>query len=230
MPIWSFDLETTGLDTATALPVQIAVEIIGEHCGIENDGFRCIVDPGIEIPEEAAAIHGITTERSRDEGVPLDEAVSALHATLHTCAMSSRPLVVFNARYDIPIAARLFEQHGGTLPELCILDPFVIDRHFDKYRKGRRTLGAMCEHYGVELTGAHDASADAVAAARLMRTLAEVYPTLAKKTPAALQVLQAGWFEDWKKGFNDYLARKSDNPDFVTGSDNPDFVTGTWPL
>ena len=48
-----------------------------------------------------------------------------------------------------------------------VYDPFVIDKTLDRYRKGKRTLGALCEEYGVRLDNAHEATADALAAARL---------------------------------------------------------------
>jgi DNA polymerase III epsilon subunit-like protein len=44
----------------------------------------------------------------------------------------------------------------------------VIDKHLDRFRKGRRTLAAICEAYGVDLPAdeAHTAGADALAACR----------------------------------------------------------------
>lgn len=220
-PLWVLDLETTGTDPHTALPVQVACGVVADHIGITNDVVEFVVDPGCEIPEPAAEIHGITTERAQAEGVPVVEAVSVLRAMLHTCASTGRPLVIYNARYDLTILDRLFREHDVELPELIIFDPFVVDRHFDKYRKGRRTLGATCEHYGLRLDNAHTAQADAIAAGKLMLALADVYPQLRKKTPRALHAAQVDYFERWKDGFNDFLARKTDKPEFVTG---------TWPL
>ena len=54
---------------------------------------------------------------------------------------------------------------------LRVLDPRVLDRHLDRYRKGRRTLTDLCAHYGVTLEGAHDAAADALAALEVVRAL-----------------------------------------------------------
>ena len=45
-----------------------------------------------------------------------------------------------------------------------VIDPFVIDKHIDPYRKGKRTLTAVCEHHGVKQTDAHDATGDDLAA------------------------------------------------------------------
>lgn len=219
-PILTLDLETTGPDPTKDLPVSIASIVIGEHLDAPqpNDGLYTLCRPGVPIPAEATAIHGITNEQVADLAVPpLDEAFSACLATLRIAEKNGWPVVIYNARYDWTILGRLAKQYGAELPKLAILDPFVIDRHFDKYRSGRRTLTATCEHYCVTLDGAHDARADSLAAARLMLVLADVYPSLRRKTPDGIHKATVGWFETWRLGFNEYLARKSDTPDFVTG-------------
>jgi DNA polymerase-3 subunit epsilon len=45
-----------------------------------------------------------------------------------------------------------------------VIDPLVIDKTIDKYRKGKRTLGAAAERYNVSLANAHTARDDAIAA------------------------------------------------------------------
>jgi len=74
-PLLGFDLETTGVNPCSDLPVQVAL-IRWEPCG---RGCRnvFIVDPGCEVPSGAQAIHGISTEKARHEGCPLGEAAAA---------------------------------------------------------------------------------------------------------------------------------------------------------
>lgn len=226
-PLAVLDLETTGVDTATALPVQIACGILADHVQtgaglhLDNGVATFLVNPGVPIPDEAAAIHGIHDADVADApGVV--EALSATLAMLHSFSIAGRPVVAYNARYDLTILKRLCDEHGGVWPTLTVIDPMVVDRHLDKWRKGRRTLTAVCDNYGVEFDGAaHDACADAVAAGRLALALADVYPQLRRKTPASLHKAQIEWYEKWRIGFNDYLARKHEAPEFVTGS---------WPL
>lgn len=55
-----YDLETTGVDTETAHVVQAA--IVRYRAGIVLDRRQVLCNPGIPIPEEATAIHGITDE------------------------------------------------------------------------------------------------------------------------------------------------------------------------
>ena len=56
-----------------------------------------------------------------------------------------------------------------------VLDAVVIDRHFDRGRRGRRTLGALCDHYGIEIGNAHDATADAIASVEVVFAMAARY-------------------------------------------------------
>src|SRR5437588_459876 len=58
---------------------------------------------------------------------------------------------------------------------LCVLDPRVLDKHADRYRRGHRTLTDLCAHYGVALTAAHDAAADAVASLAVTRAIGLKY-------------------------------------------------------
>ena len=48
-----------------------------------------------------------------------------------------------------------------------VLDPRVLDKHIDPYRRGGRKLTDLCAHYKVALDGAHSADADAIAACRV---------------------------------------------------------------
>jgi DNA polymerase III epsilon subunit-like protein len=62
----AFDLETTAANPEEARIVAAAVVLVG--AGAETDSTTWLADPGIEIPEEAAEVHGITTERAQAEG------------------------------------------------------------------------------------------------------------------------------------------------------------------
>lgn len=86
-----YDTETTGLpdfkepSEAPHQPhiVEIAA-LLYDDAGERVASFHALVRPdGWTIPDEVAAIHGITTERAMDEGIPEPEALAqflALHA------------------------------------------------------------------------------------------------------------------------------------------------------
>ena len=87
-----------------------------------------------------------------------------------------------------------------------VFDPLLIDRAKDRYRKGPRNLTSMCEHYGVRLDNAHEATADAFAAARVAwMQVRKLYPDLAQMDTGELMEYQAVQYftlqEDRKRYF-----------------------------
>jgi DNA polymerase-3 subunit epsilon len=62
-----FDTETTGLDTRHARIVTCFLGIIGPG-GEVQESHSWLADPGVDIPEQASAVHGVTTEMARAEG------------------------------------------------------------------------------------------------------------------------------------------------------------------
>lgn len=162
-----FDVESTAPDPFVARIVQAAVAAVGG--GEPTDARSWIVNPGVEIPEEATAVHGITTERAQAEGLDAREGLEQILAELvRHLAPGGIPLVIFNARYDMTVLAAECRRHGIELPEAIrlarVVDPMVADKQLDRYRKSypgkmtpeeaaaagvasSRTLGGMCEVY-----------------------------------------------------------------------------------
>ena len=68
----SFDLETTSANPRTARIVTSALVRID---GRDVTATETLADPGVEIPAEAAQVHGISTEQARAEGRPHDEVL-----------------------------------------------------------------------------------------------------------------------------------------------------------
>src|SRR5688500_20167479 len=77
-----FDLETTGVDVEADRIVSACVVQCGG--GHPTQSATWMADPGIEIPEGAAKVHGITTERARAEGRPAAEVVEQVVAALRS--------------------------------------------------------------------------------------------------------------------------------------------------
>lgn len=212
----AFDLETTSANPKQARIVTSALVRID---GRDVQKIEHLADPGIEIPQEATTVHGITTEKARAEGRPhevvLKETVEAIKAAWE----DGLTLIVYNAAFDLTVLRSLTGDFTVTGP---VYDPYVIDRVSDKWRKGKRTLGAVCEHYGVELGNAHEATADALAAARVAwKQVRQHYPNLAQMEENELMEFQAvKWYED-RTAFKKYLEGK--------GRDASD-VSTAWPL
>lgn len=165
----AFDVETTGTDPEHARIVQAAVALVGG--GEETRSWSMLVDPGVEIPPETTKVHGITTEMVREHGrQPVDVLVAIVEAL--TIARDAGCVVVaFNARFDLTVLDRELLRRGlpgrELLRDLLVVDPFVLDKHLVRYRSGKRGLLELCTAYDVLLEGEHDATFDAIAAARL---------------------------------------------------------------
>lgn len=223
-PLASLDLETTGRDPQTDRILAIA--LFRQEPGDAPVGIvDTLVDPGAEvvIPEGAAAVHGITRERLTAEAAPeLATTLRDVHAALTTMAADGVPVVIYNATFDWPfLAAELGRLDPPLqLPDAALIDPLVLDRHVDRFRRGKRTLTAAAEVYDIQLDDAHEAAADALAALGVARELGRRYPDLAALTPDDLQAVQVRAHAVWRDSFNDYLRR-------IDADRTP--VTGTWP-
>ncbi|MEW1656010.1 MULTISPECIES: exonuclease domain-containing protein [unclassified Streptomyces] len=223
----SFDLETTGTDIEHDRIVTAAL------LRLEGDGTVAgrqswLLDPGVPIPDEAAEIHGISTAHVQAHGRPPASAIEEITEALAEAFRADIPLVVMNARYDLSLLDRECRRHGlPTLterlghPPAPVIDPLVLDKHVDRYRKGRRALQALCGHYGVPLDGAHEAGADAAAAAGVARRIGEKYPAVALPSPRDLHTLQEQAAAEQAASFQAYL-RRSGNPEAI--------VEPAWPL
>ena len=181
LPEWArrlavFDTETTGIATETTRIVQAHVSIL-DASGASLDGRDWLIDCGIEIPEQATRVHGITTERMRADGSPAAKSIGEIVEYLGSIFDSGTAVVAYNASYDFTILDREAKRYGiaPLNRPRPIIDPLVIDRQLDRYRRGPRNLVSNASLYGVALDNAHDASADAIAAGRVAQALARKY-------------------------------------------------------
>lgn len=236
MPLNVLDFETTGVDVMTDRIVQAAyVEFPDTSQGPARPvAHQWLVDPGVEIPDGAAAVHGITTERARAEGMAPDVALFELAGRIALGLGRGVPLVVYNAAYDLTLLEVELARHGvdtiaSRLPRgwvRPIVDPFVIDKKISR-RKGPRKLVNLCEHYRVVHIGAHDAAGDAIATGRLARRVmakAADYkrdPGMERWQLNTLHQAQVGWRREQMDSLRAYFDREGKEHD---GCD------GGWPL
>lgn len=161
-----FDLETTAPEPEEARIVTATIAYVGGDEAVETRGW--VVNPGVEIPAEATAIHGVTNEFVELNGMDARSAVMEIAEELRR-VVADYPLVIFNARYDLTVLDRELRRYGWRglgNKGLTVIDPLVIDKHLDRYRKGSRKLVDMCSRYGARLDAAHESESDAIAACR----------------------------------------------------------------
>lgn len=207
----AFDTETTSADPETARIVSAAIVTMDPVEG-SVDTTQWLADPGIDIPAEATAVHGITTEMARAEGRPPAEVVHQLMAELDLAWDAGHPVIIYNAPYDLTVLDRELQRHdfAGVGPVGAVIDPLVIDKQFNRrYGKGLHQLGAACAIYGIPLSteDAHGAAADAFAAGRMAWHLAARHPEIADMDFPVLHARQAVWYAEQADEFARYLRR-----------------------
>jgi DNA polymerase-3 subunit epsilon len=219
-----FDLETTGVEVAHDRIVTASVGLLAADGSVIREQ-RWIADPGIEIPAGAAAVHGITTEQARAQGRPAAEVVAEVVAALRDVFADGAAVVAYNAPFDFSLLKHEAIRHGvePIADPSPVFDPLVVDKSYDRFRKGKRTLETVAAHYEVALDAAHDATADAVAAGRVALALAERYADRLPDTADAFHAEQVGWAREQADGLTEYFVR--------IGRISPDDpVDGSWPI
>jgi DNA polymerase-3 subunit epsilon len=223
----AFDLETTGINVETDRIVTGCVSLINGTSG-EAQAKTLLADPGIEIPDAATQVHGITTEYAAEHGEDPAHVVEVLANALMDQVFQGVPVVGYNLAYDLTMLDRESRRHGlepfgdrFLAARPCVVDGFVLDKHLDRFRKGSRKLADVCAHYEVRIDGAHDASHDAVAAARVAYRIAQRNPHIARMPLHELHDLQVRAKAEQARSFRAYLERQ--------GKPHDD-VRDEWPL
>lgn len=219
-----FDLETTGVDVRSDRVVTAHVGLL-DASGEVIRARDWLADPGIDIPEGATAVHGITTMRARTEGRPAGEAVAEIVEALRALLDAGIAVVAYNAAYDFSLLKYEALRHG--IPPLVspapVIDPLVLDKRCDRWRRGKRTLEVVAAHYAVRLGSAHEASSDAIAAGRVAQALAERYAAWLPTTATELHTSQIAWARAQAASLTDYFIR-------IGRIDPDDPIDGTWPV
>jgi DNA polymerase III subunit epsilon len=226
-PLAAFDTETTGIDVEHDRIVSAAL-LVQRGPGSPPEVRRWLVSPGVPVPRASTEIHGLTDDHLQRHGrwpAPVMEEVAR---ALAEQSARGTPVVVMNAPFDLTLLDRELKRHRNSslagylsLRSLCVLDPRVLDKHLDRYRKGRRTLTDLCAHYGVELTGAHDAAADALAALEVVRVVGRHFASRVETlTPTELHARQTVWYAAQARGLQAWFT--------LNGSD--EVCDPAWPL
>lgn len=178
-----FDTETTGMvewrkpsnDPSQPHLVQLAA-LLTDNEGNERASMNCIIRPdGWEVSDEAAAVHGITTETCENIGLPV---VSTLMLFSHMAARASR-LVAYNFDFDKRVLKIAFKRlaeteqftdpiwENGEVVGCCAMKaatpvckiPHPTRRGSDAWKWPK--LAEAHKHLtGEEMVNAHDAMAD----------------------------------------------------------------------
>ena len=224
-PMLLGDAETTGVQPHLDRIVTFA--LIDARRGRPPAIREWLVNPGIDIPKGASDIHGITTDRARDEGADPAVAIPEIADIVIEQTRAGVPFVGFNCVYDLTMLHAETVRYGTPAQAEAlarvrpVIDVFVLDKWADKWRKGSRKLVDVARHYGVELSelDAHGAAADALAAGRVGWHIAQRYPG-AQMDPFELHDFLVGEKREQAESFGKYLLKQG----------KPDDVSREWPI
>lgn len=177
-PLVIFDLETTGPDRLTDRIVEVAALKVSPDGSIAV--FEQRVNPGVKIPSEATAVHGISDADVAD--APSFATVAPdLAAFLEGCDLAG-----YNLRgFDIPLLGREFDR---VKVSFSFDGRRVVDAQVIYFRKEPRDLSAAVRTFvGREHAGAHSALADSIAAAEVLAGQLKRYEDL----PRGIEALAA---------------------------------------
>lgn len=168
-PIIFFDLETTGVDTARDRIVEISmIKVMPD--GEEITRTRRL-NPGMPIPPEATAVHGITDDDVRDCPT-FAQVAKSLAQFIQGCDFSG-----FNSnRFDLPVLVEEFLRAGI---DVDFKRRRFVDVQNIFHKKEQRTLVAAYRFYcDRSLDDAHSAEADTRATYEVLQAQLERYDDL----------------------------------------------------
>lgn len=217
MPVVGFDIEGT-VDEPTETRILSAALVYAD-----GTTAKWLINPGVPIPADATAIHGITNEMVSSAGRSPREALAELGTAIAKLIADDTPLVAFCAHYDVTALHTELARHG--LPPLdwdraVIIDPSILHKQVEPRWYGGRQLGDLCKYYEVKLAAAHDAASDARAAVDMAVSIAARHERIARMRPDDLHQAQVTWYAEQGRDLQAYFDRQ--------GRDET--VSLEWPL
>ncbi|MBQ2779826.1 MAG: 3'-5' exonuclease [Bacteroidaceae bacterium] len=170
-PIIFFDLETTGVDVSKDRIVEICYIKVWPNGNEVSRTMR--INPGMHIPEQSTAVHGIKDEDVKD--CPLFKDVAREIANdFQGCDIAG-----FNSnRFDLPMLA---EEFLRAQVDIDLSRHRAIDVQVIYHKLEQRTLSAAYKFYcGAELIDAHSALADTRATYEILQAQLDHYPEVLK--------------------------------------------------
>ena len=141
------DTETTGLyaDRGDRMLEFAGIEMKKRQLTMNN--LHLYIHPDRDIPEEAAAVHGITLEQLEERNAPKFEQVGRQIADF----LRGAELIIHNARFDVGFLNMEFARMG--LPSIEELDCEITDTLAmarEKFPGQKASLDALCSRLDVD--------------------------------------------------------------------------------
>lgn len=201
---WLFvDTETTGLPKKDKTESQAEPFIVQlGYCVVEDmkvvKTFNQLIDPGqdIEIDPGASAVTGIDRDRinkgkNAGEVKTFEEIASDFAKEISQADV----VMAYNAKFDKPVIEREFKLANVKVQQKPWLDPMIwVMKHLVL---PNHKLPTVAQHYKISLEHAHDAGADAKAAAEVTMAFVQTFDGL-PDDPEEVVKLQGVWDSELK--------------------------------
>ena len=189
-PIIFFDLETTGTDHARDRIVELAfVKILPDGC---RETLTRRINPGIPIPPEVSAIHGITDEDVKNSP-PFKQVANTLYDWMKGCDLGGYN----SSKFDLPLLAEEFLRAGV---DVDFTERHMVDVQQIFFKMEARTLAAAYSFYcSKQLENAHSAEADINATIEVLEAQLERYADIGCDVPALHKFTNADEYVDYAR-------------------------------
>ena len=166
-PLVFFDLETTGVNINNDRIVEICYLKVYPNGNEESKTMR--INPGMHIPEQSSAVHGIYDEDVADCPT-FKEVAKVIARDIEGCDLAG-----FNSnRFDVPLLAEEFLRAGV---DIDMSRRKFIDVQVIYHKLEQRTLSAAYKFYcDKNLEDAHTAEADTRATYEVLKAQLDRYP------------------------------------------------------
>jgi DNA polymerase III epsilon subunit family exonuclease len=178
-----FDLETTGLATASARICEIGA--VRLRCLAPDALFETLVAPGVPLPRPVGRLTGLSDGELR--AAPRLEPALARFLAFAGDAV----LVAHNARFDVGFLNRALERLTGKRVAAPVIDTVPLARRLLAGRVERRSLAALAHFFGTSVRPCHRALPDAQATAEVFLRLVELARDRGASTLSELEELAA---------------------------------------
>jgi DNA polymerase-3 subunit epsilon len=204
IPVVVIDFETTGRDAQTDRVIEIGLVTFNKGRVAHRESL--LVNPGIPVPEESRAVHGITDEElagAPDFATVMPRVLELLQGKLPVAynAPFDRGFLLAEIQRAAPEGMTPGDMPPAARDEVVWVDPLVWAREILKELQSRR-LGDVAKHLSIPLEQAHRAAGDAEATGRVLLALAAQMPRVygelirLQKRYAAFQDAE---FAAWKR-------------------------------
>lgn len=237
----TIDLETTGVDTENDRIITCFLRVKdGDQVVAE---YSWIIDPGVEIPEGAAEVHGMDTAWVQEHG--RKDVATAIEEIVHDLSEYSHAgfvVAAYNGAFDLAMLESEAKRHNPGVQNLRIketgrfIDPAIFSRVFDKYVKGGHQLITVAKRNGVEIEEdrLHSADYDVEVTEKLVKIMLnrawqELSDIRAGLTPDEFVTKLQEWQAEQKKIWAEHLTEYFESTGKTEDDGSKIVVSGAFP-